>query len=363
MATVGNRPAGTVRIRQLVGLKHKIKLANLISVSDAEFNRFINELENDPLFKCFRYDKKIISRRRFFASDLSSSFYELKEAVTKDETPVDVESVIEQKKEVVELIKKLGIDKFKKYFLYNDDILSPEEIACECGLPVSDVIKISGLINKIAVRTELSGQTGTSGQKHYSNVASIEDNSSGDFIIGYLSPNLARGKYIIDYKSLGIMKKDGIIPEKDMPKLKRLIENLELVNSRMTTLYQVLHSIIKLQCDYLKSGDITDMKPLTEKEVAKRININPSLICRAIANRSVNTPWKEEKPIREFFSTKKQLQKIFVREIIADERQPCSDENLKIKLYKKYNINISRRSINVYRREMKIASSRQRKKN
>jgi len=87
--------------------------ANLLEVPDEEFNRLIIEIEKSLLFIRFYQKEKLIRRQRFPRTDISSSFYQLKEEMVADKGSPDVESLLLNKEYVIRQIQNLGLEKFK----------------------------------------------------------------------------------------------------------------------------------------------------------------------------------------------------------------------------------------------------------
>lgn len=340
----------------------KLKLAEFITLPEKKFYEFIAEVENDPLFKKLMYPKnreeKTIRYEKFLHAAIPSNFYELKEEMLEERTIPEIDTLLENKKEIIRICQKLGIERFNKYFFYNEDSLSAEEISSLCGLSSTEVEKIIDLVNEVAVQTEFYYPSTLNPEKqfHYTKIAAVEKNGNNNLTIGFFSPAITRGRYSINYKKIEQLKKTKFFTPEEKRKLNKLLQNLELINQRKTTIYQILEKIIEIQENYLHTGESNALVPFAQKELANKIGIHPSLISRAIRGRSILTPWQEEIPLKYFFPSKKEIRKNLIREIIASEERPCSDEEIKNKLKTEYNVTISRRSINNYRQELKISS-------
>jgi len=147
---------------------------------------------------------------------------------------------------------------------------------------------------------------------------------------------------------------------------------LKGIEHRKRTVYQIAEIIVNYQKDFLDEG-ILYIKPLTLKEVADRLNIHESTVCRAISNKIIQTPRGLLK-MKFFFSkgvdTKRgdivstDKVKRLIREYVdnEDHLKPWSDQKLADLLSKKKGINISRRTVTKYREILKISSSNLRKR-
>lgn len=369
MGIAGIEQEQTIQIEQRQKLVAVMKLANFMNLPEDEFAKFIREIENDPLFIRLTYPedktKKVITYRRLPHTDLATNFYELKENIAPDKTEFDAVSFLENKEEIISTIKKIGEERFKKYFLYNEDKISGKLIADECSLSLSEVKRINDFVNELSIRTEFFYPSTITPQIHYSKIASIEKDGSGGFFIKYYSPNLARGEYSINYEKIAELKKDGTFPKSEIKALGKLLKKLELINLRKATIYQIIYHILQIQTNYLRSADWRKIKFFSQRELALKINVHPSVINRMIGFKSLGTPWGEEKPIKFFFGNRKSEVQGLIREIIEEEPRPnlvrgYSDEQIRNKLKNEHEIIIARRTVREYRNELKIPSTRER---
>ena len=76
----------------------------------------------------------------------------------------------------------------------------------------------------------------------------------------------------------------------------------------------------------------------------------------------LDLPWGEEKPLKDFFPNKKKIIKILVKKITNNKKEHYTDEKIKNKLKNEFAVNISRRSVNVYRKELEIYNGDKKKK-
>lgn len=142
-----------------------------------------------------------------------------------------------------------------------------------------------------------------------------------------------------------------------------------MVNSRKTTIYQVIQNIIEAQYNFFQSGNLKDLKFLTQASLAEKIGVEASLISRAISGKAIRIPQGRETSLKTFFPTKKQLRKELIREIIEQEKtalqnkiikKPYSDGEIRKKLKEDYGISVSRRSVSEWRLDLKIPPASER---
>ncbi len=347
------------KLKHLPKLIGRMQLADLMDLKEVEFKELIKHIEQSPLFKKLTYpvsfkDKKekVISFVKFPKTKIIRA-YELKEEILADKSEVSIESLLEGREDIIKVIKQLGIAKFREYFLDCRDNLSLEEIAEECSMKIEKVTEIIDLVNDISIQSSFTipAITDPSTRVFYARVASIEKERDG-FSIGYFDFCYVKGKYSIDYEKLTQLKKKGKFNSRQIKELDNLTKTLELINSRRNTLYQILQGIIKKQNKFLLSGNKKDRKVFTQKEIAQIIEKDSSLISRAIKLKSVQVPWGKEIAIKDFFPDRKTIIKEFLQEILAEKKDKLTDRQLTDIIKKQFRINLSRRSVNDYRREI-----------
>jgi transposase len=352
----------SLQARQEFKLIMRLEQAGLLEMPEEEFNRLTVEVESSPIFKKLYGKEKIIHYQRYPKTDLSPRFYQLNEEIAPGTGTIDIESLLSNKEDVIRLIKKIGRENFKRYFLYPEPDVSAKEVAQECNLELAEVERINSLINEFSIMSEFCNPSALSSEHgiHYSKVASIEKGGDG-FIIGYLSPSYARGRYSIDYERFEELRGSGAITGAEAKKIRQLFKRLELINSRKDTMTRILQGIIEKQSPYLESGNGKAVLPFSQKELAERIELVPSSISRAISGKSLETPWGEEKALKHFFPRPRVFRKELVRQLLETGEEFPSDEAIKAKLEQTFGVSISRRLIADLRKELKFPPAWKRK--
>ena len=360
MATLELTQTQSLQTRQEFKLIFRLEQASLLEMPEKDFRRLISEIENSPLFKKLYRKEKIIRYQRFPRTDISPSFYQLKEEMVVDRGSLDVESLLLNKEHIVGQIQKLGLEKFKRYFLCPDEPqLTIEEIAQECDLDVSEVQQIESLINDFSILSEFYNPSALSPERgiYYTKVASVERGSEG-FVIGYYSPSFARGRYSINYERFEELKKNGTFGETEAKEAKQLFRKLELINTCKDTITQILQSVVEKQALYFESGNPKALLPLSQKELAKKIGLAPSSVSRAIRGRSIVTPWGAEVSLKRFFPRPREFRKELLRHLLETDKELFSDEAIRSKLWEKFGVAISRRLVANLRKELKFPAAR-----
>jgi len=357
----------------------RIKLGQLFSLPEPEFRKLIKELENDSLFKELVRKWKVVSYRKF-AGIRPPLSVELKEETIFSSRYFDLEGLLHQNPKTVPLLQKIGQligeDRFNK-LLHGG--ISVRQIERECRLTPKQTVIFKDFLNGFELEKLTSGGSASSTTESIPSrpartfrIASIEREGDELVIYPYLKEDyLVKGKYSINYEQYEeLYQKRNLAPER-LNRISKIFKMLNLVNRRTTTIYQIIYYIKETQSDYLYSGDPGRLRPLTRRELARRIGVHPSSITRVMADKSISTPQRKELPLKFFFPSQKEITKNYLQDLMEEEKillqdhrlpRPYSDEVIKARLYRDYRVAISRRAVAKYRKELKIpASSRRRK--
>lgn len=358
----------------------RIKLGQLFSLPEPEFRKLIKELENDSLFRELVRKWKVVSYRKF-SGIRAPLTVELKDGLILSSDTFDLQGLLYQNPQIVPLLQKIGQligeDRFNK-LLHGG--ISVRQIERECRLTPKQTVIFKDFLNGFELEKLTSGGSVSSPTESIPSrsartfkIASIEREGDELVIYPYLKEDyLVKGKYSINYERYEkLYQKRNLAPER-LNRISKIFKMLDLVNRRTTTIYQIIYYIKETQSDYLYSGDPGRLRPLTRRELARRIGVHPSSITRVMADKSISTPQRKELPLKFFFPSQKEITKNYLQDLMEEEKvllqdhrlpRPYSDEVIKARLYRDYRVAISRRAVAKYRKELKIpASSRRRKK-
>ncbi len=348
--------------KQVTGMRQEMRLsalmeqAQVLEMPEDDFLRLVKEVEQSPLFRRLFEHERVVRRERLPGSDVSRRLFDTEAMAAADTGSFDAESLLSTRQDLAGLARKVGPDKFKRYFLYPEPELSVEEIADACGLTTEEARRINSLVDDFSVAAEFYHPSALGDRVvRYSRVAAIE-RGPGGFVIGYYSPGHARGRYIIDYEKLARLKEAGAFTAAEARDLRDLLRKLEMINRRRDTLFRILETVIARQNLYLETGDPKALLPFTQREAARITGLAPSSISRCLAGRSVDTPWGE-KALRDFFPRPRRFRRELVARLIAGEEEPLSDELMRRRLRDNFGVAISRRAVASLRKELKIPNS------
>lgn len=168
------------------------------------------------------------------------------------------------------------------------------------------------------------------------------------------------------YPTITIDTNYGVEHEYISQKIKEAKSLVDALDMRKATLYKVGLMIVEYQYEFFTGGAIM---PLTLKTLADEFGHNPSTISRAIANKYIACN-RGVFAMKEFFTTaidedvSNAAIKEFVVNIVKQEnrKKPLSDMKLLEMIQEKFKVQMVRRTIAKYRKQLNIAGSSERKK-
>jgi RNA polymerase sigma-54 factor len=154
-------------------------------------------------------------------------------------------------------------------------------------------------------------------------------------------------------------------------KMRSAVWLMKSIEQRRQTLYKVANSIVRFQSEFLDKGTRL-LKPLILKDVAEDIGMHESTVSRVTTNKYMHTP-QGIFELKYFFHSGldslegETMSSVMVKDMIKklvekeDPREPLTDQQIVDELHRK-NIQIARRTVTKYRKEMKIAQSSRRRR-
>jgi RNA polymerase sigma-54 factor len=154
-------------------------------------------------------------------------------------------------------------------------------------------------------------------------------------------------------------------------KMRSALWFIRSIEQRKRTLVKVTESIVKVQKAFLDHG-ISNLRPLTLREVADDISMHESTVSRVTTNKYVQTP-QGLFELKYFFhrgvpstggdAVSSLRVKDLVRRYLTaeDSQKPLSDQKIVEILAKVHGVEIARRTVAKYRGQLKIPSSNRRR--
>lgn len=142
------------------------------------------------------------------------------------------------------------------------------------------------------------------------------------------------------------------------------------IHQRRQTMLKIMRAIVELQIEFFRHGP-NHLKPMIYKDVAERIGMDISTVCRVVNGKYVQTDYGVLE-LRYFFSealetawgeeVSNKVVKAKIKDLIGgeDKQRPLSDEALSERM-KELGYNVARRTVAKYREQMNIPVARLRR--
>ncbi len=345
-----------LKTQQRLSILGRMQIAELIEKPEADFAAEVAKIEKDELFrKLYFGDGKMppaFQRQKWPSGELHSSFYEIDERrVAGSGERVPVEKLAEEQGLAVSAIKKMGRENFEKYFLRGQG-LSLGEISKRLGFSKEEILSIHDFLLDVEIRSEFEVPSSLPAKTPQRGAACIAHLKvlDGEVRFEFYAPYWARGLYHIRYDLIDGWKTEALSLD-ERKRLPFLIKRMESLNLRQSALYRVFESLSKIQMDYLSSRIIENLRPISLRGLARRLDLSPSTVSRALSRRSVRLPWEEEVPVIFLLPGRRRV----LREIVETwlKNSPVmTDAELTAKLKAERGISVSRRTVNAVRHEI-----------
>lgn len=341
-----------LRVEQRLAILGRLRMADWIEMPEREFAREVERVEKDPLFKKLYFGApglpSAIRRRRWPGGKLSGSFYDVDESRVASGERVDVEGRLDARKDVTAMIRKMGRANFERYFLHAEDTAPLPEIAKRTGMSEAEIGHIHDLLLEIGAQAEFAGAPKTAAAARGSTCLARLTLDGGKPGFEFLSPYWARGLYQVRYDDLESWKHSGTLDGDERRRLRHLLKRLETLNLRQSTIFRILESLGVIQSDYLRTRRPEDVRPVSLRLLARRLQLAPSTVSRALSHRTLRLPWGAETPMIALVPGQRHVLKdILGLWIAANPKQ--TDAVLAARLKKERGISVSRRTVNAVR--------------
>lgn len=337
-----------------VSVQVGIKLARLLELPEADFEKRVRELESDAGFRRL-LDAQVVSIQPYEGARFASRHFGGWGLRTSTD---GVAALLDGQGDIAHLLHRVGQNRFEKCFL-RDEGYTDEERGKMCAISTGDAARLRELVNSLYVAAEFDSSSSTSAPpKTYSTVAGISVDD-GRPVLAFFNREIWKGRYKVDEAKREQML--GSMQEKDAQRLKKFLRDLELLDRRKTTLYRVLELLVETQGPFFISGDPAQRRALTQRTVSEKLDISPSVLNRLISNKSVQLPWGLEAPLKVLVPSRKGLLRDRLHDLIK-QHPDATDAALGRMLENLYGVRLLRSSLAQYRVELGLGGSRQRRR-
>ncbi|MCD6309623.1 MAG: hypothetical protein J7M18_02850 [Candidatus Eremiobacteraeota bacterium] len=340
-----------IRLSQKQKLYLGMVVSQFMHLSSGDFWSLVRDLEEDPLFiKLYgspeQESKAIrINPRRFHLR--------LDEGIKTRESgwQAQVEILLFGREKFLEKLKAIGRDRFVSLFLSGD--ASVLEISEATGLSVDEIREFQDkVLDRIFIQDQFSPEPLLPPADKYEIIGIVEVQDG----IPVFQPIQEKERYSLNSDTLDEMVNRGILTEEEISRLPDILRKINLVNLRTNLVSTIGAYLVDVQKSFLLTGDEKKMEVMEGKDLASKLDIDPSWLSRLIRGKMIRTPVGII-PLRKFFLTRRNARKRQGKELLAKLLQTYpgkrpSDRILAEELKKQYNLNVSRRTVNLWRKEM-----------
>lgn len=265
----------------------------------------------------------------------------------------DLASALELHADAVEALRGLGVERAQS-LLRMESLHERKRRAADWGLREEEIAGVLKLLEHL----EACSADGHLGQvvpprAFSAPVARVEAGPDGRLEVLTLTPGLSGLRYDIDYEGIALARASSRLSDEALRRLPSLLSELEALNFRNGTLDNLLRTLAEAQASFLRSGREEDLAPLTQRRLAASLGMHPSIVCRAVARRSILTPQGRELPLTSLLPGERAA-KLRSIESLLRCAPALSDRELAAGLWSRFRIRLSRRSVALYRRRLDI---------
>lgn len=155
----------------------------------------------------------------------------------------------------------------------------------------------------------------------------------------------------------------------------KLFCKLRRISSRNELTHRIIKGIIEHQKKFLSTGNPIDLVPFSQIELSKWLNgkqsskTDFSWVSRLVNGISVITPSGEERILKSFFLTQRDINKRLIKQLLDKEnedietgmlKRPLTDNQIRAKLESEHGLSLSRQSVGQCRKDMGILPAKRR---
>lgn len=291
------------------------------------------------------------------SSDNSShSNFDRADSTAGPSAMVDLSEIIETTREFV-VRYEVSEQEFLDLILGGE--ATPEQLSEQFGCSLLEAEEVLEAADRVylAESYETSGQQVDARRRRTDSGGQMEEPVAfvqvidGELAIQFEHDSVYAQRYHIRPGTLKTIRHDSGIPVD----AKDLLTKARFINQRLSALSRLIRTLCSQQMEYLSTGDMRQMKPLAQAELARQLGEHPSTVSRLIRGKIIETPWGKL-PLLFLCQSKTDV----VARLIA-EFPKLTDQEVVSRLREDYNCFIARRTV-AYHRGKRLRRNKRRKK-
>lgn len=265
---------------------------------------------------------------------------------TATDTKVDLSDIIETTREFV-VRYEVSEQEFLDLILGGD--ATAEQLAEQFGCSLLEAEEVLEAADRVylAESYETSGATVDARRSKGEKTISLKSDDpvafvqvvDGELSIQFEHDSVYTQRYHIRSATMRTLKADPSLPTA----AREMLTRARFINQRLSALSRLIRTLCSQQMEYLTTGDLRQMKPLAQAELARQLGEHPSTVSRLIRGKVIETPHSKI-PLLFLCQSKTDV----VARLIA-EYPKLTDQEVVSRLREDYNCFIARRTVAYHR--------------
>jgi hypothetical protein len=260
---------------------------------------------------------------------------------TQGQALIDLTDTIETTREFVERYEVSEQD-FLDLILGGE--ATPEELAEKFGCSLREAEEVLEATDRVYVAESYEGSNQNNSKKRGMQPSNANRSEDAVAFVQILDGQLAiqfdhESIYTQRYRIKRDLKSDLHLP----PAARELLTRARFINQRLSALSRLITTLCSQQMEYLGSGDMRQLKPLAQAELARQLGEHPSTVSRLIRGKMIETPWGKI-PLLFLCQSKTDV----VARLIG-EFPKLTDQEVVVRLREEYDCYIARRTVAYHR--------------
>lgn len=264
---------------------------------------------------------------------------------TASDATVDLSEIIETTRGFVERYDVSEQD-FLDMILGGDS--TPDELSEKFGCSLAEAQEVLEAADRVylADTYEASGEApaqraraGASSAQQAEEPVAFVQVVEGQLAIQFHHDSVYAQRYRIKPTALKELKNDPNLPAQ----AREVLSRARFINQRLSALSRLIMTLCSQQMEYLSTGDMRQLKPLAQAELARQLGEHPSTVSRLIRNKNIETPHGVI-PLLFLCQSKTDV----VARLIA-QFPKLTDYQVVVRLREEYDCQIARRTVAYHR--------------
>ncbi len=337
-------------LSQSPALRHDLRLFAMLARPEADFLAAAAELEGDPLFARLLAagpEGAPVARRRFPGASYAFPAACGDAALAAAAERCGAGEWLAERPAMLALARRAGAAAFERYFL-SDAPFDAAAAAAACGLSAAEAARLRSFTDAFLAAHERVPPAALPAPL-LRRAAEVRA-EGGRLQVAYTHPAYLRGAYVINGPALARLLKSGGLTRAEAARVRALAAAAQRISWRKAGFHRTLTALLEEQRAFLLGKG--PLKPLTQRELAEKVGLDPATVSRLAASRTITAPWGDELRLKDLFSRKSALVIDRIRDILGAGAGRLTDAEVAARLKAEHGLKVSRRSVNLYRKKL-----------